>query len=140
MMELRICKQIFGLALPPCVNSTPTDRGPVRSRFTSDEPVTDRQQFFNMFKTVGWSVGPRTVRGQRTDRFDSCRSDRWEPRNGSVRVRSVKSESAITNNFCDEMKHYVGCASLLVMQSSSLSARLLETRVSKVSVLLGLEN
>jgi hypothetical protein len=46
-------KQKFGLAPPPCVNSAPMDRGPVRSRFTSDGPDTDRQKFLNTFKTVG---------------------------------------------------------------------------------------
>jgi hypothetical protein len=79
-------KQTSYLAPPPCVNSAPTDRGPVRSRFTSDGPDTDRLKFLNMFKTVGpvrRSAGcprtvrsPRTVRGQPTDRSDSCPSDR----------------------------------------------------------------
>jgi hypothetical protein len=40
----------FGLAPPPCVNSAPTDRGLVGSRFTTD---TDRPKFLNMFKTIG---------------------------------------------------------------------------------------
>jgi hypothetical protein len=42
----------LGLASPPCVNTAPTYREPFRSRFTFDEPDTNRSKFLNMFKVL----------------------------------------------------------------------------------------
>jgi hypothetical protein len=33
---------------PPCLNSVPADRGPVRSRFTSDGPDSEKRKFLNI--------------------------------------------------------------------------------------------